>query len=386
MGTGGWNINALSHKHAGATLSISPITVIIINANGQSYLSTIGELSYSIDTGHAFLDIYMRKTLPFPSERPADYVKYSGEPEFSAARHLDLGQPVQVTSLAELGYSDEQTIDCPSSFGVCSAFKILSDEGLAIMHEICLKMYDNRNISVGTGVNRLGSYCRGAGYRSSFIRDFCDSPELAEHLSSIAGVSLARHSVPAVACGVNYAPEDIRNAIDTWHTDSVAFDIVIMLSNPAEIEGGEFQYFHGTKQEGQDILGISGEEGKDAELPSDRVITVPFPAAGYGFLQQGNMIFHRACRLHKKAERMTMIPSFVVTPETANDATNSVNMAGWDDPGITAELARHEAWRASARLEKLIETISLHDDNTALAKQIDTALGTLMTFRERLDQ
>ncbi len=327
----------------------------------------------------------MRDTLPFPAERPPSYMKYSNEPEFSASRHLQLGQPEQITSLTELGYSEAQMKDCPSPFGVSSAFKILSNEGLAVMREICLKMYDNRNVSVGTGVNRLGSYCRGAGYRSSFIRSFCDSPELAEHLSSIADVTLARHSVPAVACGVNYAPEDIRNAVDSWHTDSVAFDVVMLLSNPSKFEGGEFQYFHGTKQEGQDVLGISGEEGKDAELPPERVITVPFPAAGYGFLQQGNMIFHRACRLLKKAERMTMIPSFVVTPETANDATNSVNMAGWDDPGIVAELTRHEAWRASARLDKLIESISLHDDNKTLAKQIDAALGSLTAFRERLD-
>jgi len=328
----------------------------------------------------------MLETLPFPNERPASYVKYNNEPEFSAKRHLDLGQPEKLLSLKDLGYSDAQIADCPSAFGVSSAFKILSDEGLAIMRKICLKMYDNRNISVGTGANRLGSYCRGAGYRSSFIREFCDSPELAEHLSSLANVSLARHSVPAVACGVNYAPDDIRNAVDTWHTDSVAFDIVMMLSDPSKLQGGEFQYFHGTKEEGQNILGISGEEGKDAELPSGRVTTIPFPAVGYGFLQQGNMIFHRACRLLKKAERITMIPSFVVTPNTANDATNSVNMAGWDDPCITAELTRHEAWRASARLRQLVDTISLHDDDAKLAGDIDKALGSLIAFREKLNQ
>ena len=324
------------------------------------------------------------KTLPFPNERPSSYVKYSGEPEFSAARHLELGQPESLISLTDLGYSDSDIQNCPSKFGVSSAFKILSDEGLAIMREICLKMYDNRNVSVGTGINRLGSYCRGAGYRSSFIRDFCDSPELAEHVSKLAGIALARHSVPAVACGVNYAPKDIRNAVDTWHTDSVAFDIVMMLSDPAKIKGGEFQYFQGTKEEGQEILGILGEEGVDAELPDERVITIPFPAAGYGFLQQGNMIFHRACRLLEKAERMTMIPSFVVTPNTANDATNSVNMAGWDDPCITAELTRHEAWRAAARLNDLVSSLSLHDPDTKLVQDIDKALAPLLALRNRL--
>lgn len=328
----------------------------------------------------------MYATLPFPDQRPPDYIRLENEPVFDPAKHLALEAPDQQISLMELGYTQDEIQHCPSVFGLCSAFRILSDEGLAVMRDICLKMYDNRNVSVGTGVNRLGSYVRGAGYRSRFIRDFCDSPELSDHLSAIAGANLARHSVPAVACGVNYAPEDISRAVDNWHTDSVPFDIVLLLSDPKQIDGGEFQYFRGTKTEGQKLLGISGEEGKDIDLPAERVINVPFPGAGYGFMQQGNMIFHRACRLKQKGERITMIPSFVVTPPDIADGTNSVNMAGWDDPGLPAELTRHEAWRASARLEKLIDDVSLHDDPKRLTAQIDAAIAPLLAFRNRLDQ
>ena len=326
----------------------------------------------------------MKTTLPFPDQRPPSYIKLSKEPVFEAGKHLALGPVEKITTLGELGYTDKEIDDCPSDFGVSTAFRILSREGVAAMHEICNAMYDNRNVSIGTGLNRLGSYVRGAGYRSQFIKDFCDSPELADYLSNMAGVPLARHSVPAVACGVNYAPKDIRKAVDSWHIDSVAFDIVMMVSDPQLLEGGEFQYFHGTKMEGQRLLGIEGEEGLDTELPQDRTITVPFPAAGYGFMQQGNMIFHRACRLKQKAERITMVPSFVVTPPTANDATNSVNMLSWDDPGLPAELTRHEAWRASARLEELVKSVSLHDDNEALTKQLDAALEPLLKFRNSI--
>ena len=326
----------------------------------------------------------MENTLPFPNERPPSYIKLENEPVFNAGKHLALGRAEKIVSLSALGYSNEDIENCPTPFGVSSAFKILSSEGVGAMYEICNAMYDNRNVSVGTGINRLGSYVRGAGYRSQFIKDFCDSPELAEHLSSMAGVTLARHSVPAVACGVNYAPKDIRKAVDSWHIDSVAFDIVMMVTDPQLLEGGEFQYFHGTKMEGQHLLGIEGEEGVDRELPQERVVTVPFPAAGYGFMQQGNMIFHRACRLKKKAERITMVPSFVVTPATATDATNSVNMSSWDDPGLPAELARHEAWRASARLGELVDAISLHDDNAALTEQLDAALEPLLKFRNTI--
>ena len=324
--------------------------------------------------------------LAFPSECPSEYIPLDNEPPFIAAQHLSLEFPDSIFSLHDLGYCDQDIATCESSFGYCNAFRILSDEGVALMKDICERIYQNRNASAGTGANRLGSYARGAGYRSKFIRDFCDSPELAAHLSAIANITLGRHSVPAVACGINYAPDDITKAVDTWHVDSVSYDIVMMLSDPNQIKGGEFQIFTGTKQEGREILGISGEEGMDTQLPEDRVITLPFPAAGYGFLQQGNMIFHRACRLQEKADRITMVPSFEVLPRSAMDATNSINMSNWADPGIQQELARHEIWRASARLDKLLDEVSLNDNPTKLAANIDNAICKLLAFKNHLEE
>ena len=324
--------------------------------------------------------------LAFPSECPKEYLPLNNEPDFNAEKHLCLEQPTSIYSLHDLGYSNDDIAGCESSFGYCSAFRILSDEGVAVMREICERIYDNRNSSAGTGANRLGSYARGAGYRSKFISEFCDSPELAAHLSAIANITLGRHSVPAVACGINYAPDDITKAVDTWHVDSVSYDIVMMLSDPNQIKGGELQIFNGTKQEGREILGISGEEGIDTQLPDDRVITIPFPAAGYGFLQQGNMIFHRACRLQEKADRITIIPSFEVLPSSAMDATNSINMSGWADPGIQQELARHEIWRASARLNKLLDEVSLNDAPSKLAANIDNAISKLLAFKNNLEE
>ena len=205
-------------------------------------------------------------------------------------------------------------------------------------------------------------------------------------MSAIAGIPLGRHSVPAVACGINYAPEDISRAVDTWHVDSVAFDIVMMITDPSILKGGEFQYFHGTKQEGQALLGITGEEGVDTALPEDRVVTIPFPEAGFGFMQQGTMIFHRACRLLERADRITMIPSFEVLPANAPDSTNTLNMADWDDPGICPELARHEIWRTQARLESLLGEIALEDHPAELSARINAAIGRLVSFSDKLEK
>lgn len=323
--------------------------------------------------------------LPFPAGRPSDYLPLENEPTFNAGQHLALEMPAETTDLAALGYQGSDLADCASTFAVSSAFRILSREGVSAMRHVCDQIYHNRNASEGTGANRLGSYARGAGYRSQFIRDFCDSPELAAHLSAIVGVPLGRHSVPAVACGINYAPDDISRAVDTWHVDSVAFDIVMMITDPTILKGGEFQYFHGTKQEGQALLGITGEEGVDTGLPKDQVVTIPFPEAGFGFMQQGTMIFHRACRLLERADRITMIPSFEVLPANAPDSTNTLNMADWDDPGICPELARHEIWRTQARLESLLSEIALEDHPAELSARINAAIDRLVSFSKKLE-
>ena len=323
--------------------------------------------------------------LPFPAGRPSDYLPLENEPAFNAGQHLALEMPAETTDLAALGYQGSDLADCASTFAVSSAFRILSREGVSAMRHVCDQIYHNRNASEGTGANRLGSYARGAGYRSQFIRDFCDSPELAAHLSAIVGVPLGRHSVPAVACGINYAPDDISRAVDTWHVDSVAFDIVMMITDPTILKGGEFQYFHGTKQEGQALLGITGEEGVDTGLPEDQVVTIPFPEAGFGFMQQGTMIFHRACRLLERADRITMIPSFEVLPANAPDSTNTLNMADWDDPGICPELARHEIWRTQARLESLLSEIALEDHPAELSARINASIDRLVSFSKKLE-
>ena len=322
----------------------------------------------------------MLQTLAFPDDKPAAYVRLGGEAVFDAGRHLALEKPKEALSLVELGYSSETAEQCPSGVAVTSAFRVFSEEGLAQMQECAKQMKSNRNQADGTGENRLGSYIRGAGYRSQFVRDFCESPELLAFLSEVVGAPLARHSMPSVACGINYAPEDISRAVDSWHVDSVSFDMVILLTDPQTFRGGEFQYFRGTKSEGENILQVKGEEGAAAELPRDRVRTMDFPDAGCGFVQQGNMVFHRACRLLEKADRVTMIPSFVALDDSKPEGSNIRALSRWGDPGMAAELARHEAWLAREKLRRLIEEIPLavsREEAAALTEKAASGLNNL---------
>lgn len=329
----------------------------------------------------------MKTTLNFPQGKPDAYIRLDNEPPFDPARHLALEMPAATTDLAELGYDEATIATCPSRLGVTTPFRIFSNEGLAVVQDLTARMKSNRNAATGTGKNRLGSYIRGAGYRSKFLYDFCECRDLLDFLSALTGAPLGRHTVPAVACGINYAPEDITRAIDTWHVDSVSFDAVILLTDPQTFRGGQFEYFHGTKSEGETILGGRGEAGSDTTLPAERVTAVAFPAAGYGFVQQGNMVFHRACRLLERAERTTLLPSFVVLGGGKNssaDATNVSAMSRWGDPGLLTELARHEAWLARGRLQQLIDELPLDASREEIATAVAESAAGLNRFAGEL--
>lgn len=327
----------------------------------------------------------MRHSLDFPQQKPDAYVRLLDEPPFNAATHLALTPPEQLTSLADLGYSAAEVAGCPSSLAISSAFRVFSDEGLAVMQHLAAQMKLNRNEATGTGKNRLGSFVRGAGYRSQFVRDFCACPEWLAFLSGLAGVPLAAHSVPAVACGINYAPADITRAVDSWHVDSVAFDVVILLTDPQTFSGGEFQYFRGTKAQGEALIGGDGASGTLAELPAERVCTVDFGGAGYGFMQQGNKVFHRACRLLAPADRVTMIPSMVcLTGEAAGEGTNIEAMMQWTDPGIRTELARHVAWLAQDELSRLIDDLPLDATPAQIADNLQATVSGVASYAQKL--
>ena len=326
----------------------------------------------------------MKEPLSFPAGKPAQYIRLDDEPLFDPAEHLALEKPASTVMLADLGYGQDVIDRSPSPVAITSPFRIFSDKGLLAVQTLTERMKSNRNEAAATGKNRLGSYIRGAGYRSQFVRDFCECPQLAEFLSDIVGVPVARHSVPAVACGINYAPEDITRAVDTWHVDSVAFDMVILLTSPSTFRGGEFQYFMGTKNEGEELLGGSGEAGTQSDLPAERVISAVFPEAGYGFLQQGNLVFHRACRLLEKADRVTMIPSFVALNAEKADGTNVEAMSKWGDPGILTELARHEAWLAREQLHRLLKDLPLTASSEQIAAAVESAVSGLNCYAANL--
>jgi len=325
--------------------------------------------------------------LPFPGRTPAAYAMLEREPRFDPSRHLALEPPARVWTLEAFGYGPEVVAASPSPIAAAGPFRVLSLEGVAALREVCLALRGER---IGNdGGLRTSSYVAGAAYRSAFVRDLCHSPEVAEFLSGIAGNALVPHSMPSQQVYINYAPDDLPKAVDNWHMDSIGFDYVLMLSDPATLAGGKFQFFKGTAARVAALLGTTPgglTRGFTEALPDDLVETVVFPAAGYALFQQGHLVFHRATRLERPGERITVVPGYVALDASGPDPTLVERMVRYGEPGILAELARHAAWRTRARLDSVIRDLPATDDPAVVRRALAEAAADLQRLMAALDR
>ncbi len=324
--------------------------------------------------------------LRFPDQLPTGYECFPDEITYDPERHLALEWPERIWTLDEFGYSPADVEACASTVAVTSPFRMLSEEGVRVTHQVLTRLKAQRSEIAG---DRVPSHLAGGVYRSKFLRDLCACPVILEHLSEISGTPLAPHSMPSQQLYVNYTPEDLSKAVDAWHFDGIGFDYVLMMSDPAKLKGGAFEFFRGTKFEVAEKFNLPVHEvrnGITSELPEERVIQAQFPAAGYAIFQQGNMIVHRAARLLKPGDRITMIPGFVSQDLSRPDPTAVHDMPGYGEPDIVAELARHGAWLAQAKLQHLLDTQPLSDDSEQLAANLKDAIADVESVIRELEK
>ncbi len=314
---------------------------------------------------------------PFPSSMPEGYHPLADEPVFDAARHLALEAPEKIWSLADFGYGDDVIAATPSPIAAAGPFRLLSDEGVAAVQRVCRDLRDARRLEEG---QRTSAYVPGAVYRSRFLRDLTNSPEVAEFLSEIAGTRLLPHSMPSQQVYINYAPDDLSKAVDNWHVDSIGFDYVLMASDPATLNGGRFEFFRGTMERAAELLDTQVSElteGFADDLPSELVETIHFPGPGYALFQQGHLVLHRATRLFEVAERITLVPGYVAADQSGDDPTKVERITTWGEPGILAELARHAAWQSGVKLQNIVEHLPIADDTEAIIASLRNATADI---------
>ena len=88
-------------------------------------------------------------------------------------------------------------------------------------------------------------------------------------------------------------------------------------------------------------------------------VQVQYPAQGYATFMLGSRIPHRVTpvEINPSGERMTLIQSLSSLAADAPDATIPTSFRVQDPRQINdSETARHYAWRAQAKLERIVKT------------------------------
>lgn len=302
--------------------------------------------------------------IPFPSELPRGYEWFVNEPKFDPARHLALEHPAEIRYLQEFGYDEAEIASKATTVAVSSPFRILSDEGARAMLEVARSL---RNHAISC--ERIDNMVRGGCYRSRFLRDLCIDPAVTDLLCEVYEVDIAPHTMPVHLGHLNFSPNDPGKAVDKWHHDTLPLDYVMMVSDPASLAGGSFEYFVGTKHE----VAALAEQGKTP--PRNRVEAPHFPGPGYAIALHGDMIVHRGAPLNAPGERITMVNGYVATDTSGDDQHRHKDLTLVDDPEtLYTEWAKHAAWRARNRLDTLVNELGFNPDGKRVAAQLEEAI------------
>ena len=303
--------------------------------------------------------------IPFPEVCPPGFHWFDEKPEFDPSVHLALERPASIRYLQEFGYSDEIVKTKATPVAVSSPFRILSDEGATVLLNVARSLRQH-----AVSCERIENMVRGGCYRSRFLRDLCTDPSLTELMCEIYQTDVAPHTMPLHLGHMNFSPDDLSKAVDKWHHDTLPLDTVMMVNDPALLDGGEFEYFVGTKEE----MAVLARQGKTP--PRNRVEAPHFAGPGYAIALHGNMVVHRGAPLNSAAERISMVNGYVSTNTALDDQHRHADLQVVDPPeALYAEWARHAAWRGKHRLEKLLAELEYNADGDYVADQLEGAVA-----------
>ncbi|KAI1178720.1 hypothetical protein F4777DRAFT_575660 [Nemania sp. FL0916] len=250
------------------------------------------------------------KTAPSPIISNTPVLNHSQD-AFTPSKHLAFKEMPKVHTMKDLGFSETTGV---SHIAVSEPFNLFTEEAVMRMRQEILRpeVLDNCKYSS----NLADCYLRGFATKyAPFVYDVWKNPETLAIVSKIAGIDLVpemdleiahvnismkseetkKEELEAVAEKANYEAdegiggcpwEDDKPIVD-WHTDSYPFVCVTMLSDCANMVGGETALRTGNG----DIMKVRG------------------PQMGCAVVLQGRYIEHRALRALGMTERITMVTS-----------------------------------------------------------------------------
>ena len=286
------------------------------------------------------------------------------EPVFEPSRDLQLEPPARRVMLSELGYKNEEIDASPSQMAVALPFRILSDSGVEKLQSVVDRL--STRLDGVKGSRKL----RSNVFRSKFIHDVCNSQDLTDFLSDIAGLQLEPCTFRVQQGHLNFAPSDVEREIVRWHYDTVNFSLAVMVSDPEEYEGADYEYFQGTVEEADRIL------REDGQLPVERTQRVVYRGAGFAMLAQGNRLEHRVTSLDKPGERITLVNCYLAADCSYSDPCTLDHLEAVDPHAMLyPEWVRHKAIRSSRKLQAVAEGLTFTDDYEQLEVQLKQALA-----------
>jgi hypothetical protein len=325
-----------------------------------------------------------------PAQSPPGYSYLDTEPTFDRAVDLDLSRPTAVTTLSDLRYSAEFRAQYGSDLALTAPFRLLSASGVAKLRGVVDQLSTQvwRGAGVGQKPAAVGRMLRGNVYRSRFIRDLITDEALADFLSDLGDIRIAPSAYVHEVAHLNFPPEDMSAPAVAWHHDTNAFVLVVMVHDPADVDGGDFQYYAGPRHEGRALLANAGE------IPEDRCVTPHFPGAGYAVLMQGSALLHRATPLRSPAPRISMATSFDVLDMRYPDQNRFYLVApDYDENNVNARIehdcryAEHSRYLTTRTREKLgsfLDQLSWTDDRMSIIAALEDALTEANTLIEDL--
>jgi len=256
-----------------------------------------------------------------------------------------------------------------SSLAYTAPFPVLSQAGLQAVRQI-ISREEATAVQSARGSKRA---LRGLFYSSPFIRALQTSPRLLGLLATLAGEPLVPHACLSNSPQVNLSSPGSTSPVDHWHTDSIAYAGVVILSDMQDMQGGELELYRGHADEGRRLLRTSGG------IPSEQVERVSYQAAGNMILTRGSAVLHHVTPVTSNTVRTTLILGF----QPANAFQPPCTVLGplirvdWDTGIAPYEYYRAVAWQLATALTGLAKQTGFTRDGAALALKLRTVEAEL---------
>lgn len=316
---------------------------------------------------------YPHPTPPLATDLPSGYVLHDEKWDRSTDLQLEPPSHIVVRTSPEftaVPFPYPPGCAVGAGIGYSQPFRVLSPSGVAKLRQAV----DRESPARAKSNERIPSCLRGLAYCSQAVRDYTYDPELLQLFSDMAQQPLGVHPISMNVGHTNIGKVAGGEYVDQWHTDSVDYVFVLIISDITDMEGGELQVLNVP-----DATGSLFETLKSSGVPEDLVKTVSYMKPGYGIFMQGSKILHRVKGVLKAREaRVSLVSSFCNLDVFAPDSTRYHTFSHQDPEDVhPLEFARHKAWRVEGKMKYVLDACRFGTDPMHLSKVMKEAAEEL---------